>query len=189
VANEPVEKWGDILKKYYSNQRQYAGQFQTVAALTRLEEVKQAIAKHGTFMSERSLKSDRLFVEANFKMGLMDDNEVKMYDMVFQTLVGLNDWIPKDACTIYVRTPLETCLQRIKERNRNAEQSIDFKYLETLHELHEQAFLKSAFLVIDNQLPITPEHVQAVCAQLGDGLTAIPQTPQPAEPPVSKMGR
>ncbi len=47
-----------------------------------------------------------------------------------------------DAChldlIIYLRAKPETCLERIKTRNRPEEQSITLDYLKQLHERHEE---------------------------------------------------
>lgn len=38
---------------------------------------------------------------------------------------------------VYLRAKPETCLERIRSRNRSEEQSITLDYLRQLHELHE----------------------------------------------------
>ena len=38
---------------------------------------------------------------------------------------------------VYLRATPETCLERIQTRHRSEEESIDLKYLQTLHERHE----------------------------------------------------
>jgi len=42
---------------------------------------------------------------------------------------------------VYLRAKPETCLKRIKFRNRPEEQSITLDYLQQLHELHEEWLL------------------------------------------------
>jgi deoxyadenosine/deoxycytidine kinase len=61
---------------------------------------------------------------------------------------------------VYLRAKPETCLERIRTRNRPEEQSITLDYLNQLHERHEEWFSsrnRTPVLIVDaNQ---TKEHV------------------------------
>jgi len=64
---------------------------------------------------------------------------------------------------VYLRAKPETCLERIKSRNRPEEQSITLDYLKQLHECHEEWLLSRTRTLITPVFIIdadqTKEHV------------------------------
>lgn len=64
---------------------------------------------------------------------------------------------------VYLRATPETCLERIKCRNRPEEQSITIDYLRQLHELHENWLIANTDKVSTPVLTVdadqTKEHV------------------------------
>ena len=52
------------------------------------------------------------------------------------------DNIWKSNLHIYLKTTPDKCLNRIKERGRENEMNITLKYLEEIHNLHEEAYKK-----------------------------------------------
>jgi deoxyadenosine/deoxycytidine kinase len=79
---------------------------------------------------------------------------ISTFDCSIQTLISNLFFL------VYLRAKPETCLERIRTRNRPEEQSITLDYLNQLHERHEEWLSsrnRTPILIVDaNQ---TKEHV------------------------------
>ena len=125
--DEPVKVWntimdenGDnIIKKYYEDQKKYAFQFQMMAYITRITELRKAMDKYNgdcIIITERSIETDK---EVFAKMLY----ETKTLDTI--------------SYTIYLKTTPETALERVVKRNRPGE-TIPIEYLRDCHDRHER---------------------------------------------------
>jgi len=125
---EPVKKWENIgiLKKFYANPVQYGYSFQTYVYVTQIQAIQEVyqgvnpseLAKT-VFILERSPISDEIFME--LQRGIVTDTEMDMYDSWRRTFEKL---IPLDlsrAHVYYLKPSLDTCMQRLKNRNRDGE--------------------------------------------------------------------
>jgi deoxyadenosine/deoxycytidine kinase len=190
IATEPVHQWVKIqddqkrnmLGAYYENQSKYATDFQFVAAITRLDEVKRLIDIGITsYLSERCIRSDRFFVEMNYKRNNMDNMQVQMYNATFSVLHSLLPWIPETNGIIYIDTSIDICMQRIKEsRQRPEEVGIPRDYLEDLEKIHHRELFSKhekfqplssleEFRVVNDQMFIINGNATLGSAALGPG--------------------
>ena len=132
---EPVNIWNTIrdssgvtiLEKFYSNQKRYSFSFQMMAYITRFVQLKEAINDTDTIIiTERCMYTDReIFAKMLYDSSLMEDIEYSIYLHWFDEFI-------KDIRIdgyVYVKTTPETCLNRIKSRDRKGEQSITIDYL------------------------------------------------------------
>ena len=71
---------------------------------------------------------------------------------------------------IYVRTELDNCVQRIQQRNRQGESTIDKEYLESLEKKHEDWLMnRNDILILDgNQNFKSEKFIQDVYLKLFD---------------------
>ena len=133
----------DILAAFYNNPQKYAYLFQAYVLRTRIRQVERAR------IVERSLLSDKIFATAQHRMGNMTQLEFETYKVMYSDAVRS---IGRCAGRIYVKTSVETCMDRIRSRGRQGEESIDLDYLKLLDELHEKAMkMETDVFVIDGE--------------------------------------
>lgn len=148
VVPEPVEEWQkvhngtgepiNLLDRFYKEPERYAYTFQHYVLLTRMEKDRKARASLKPLrVLERSIFSDRLvFVRAMHEAGFMGDLELRLYDSWFSMEIGQDQELTPDGF-IYLKARPETCIKRLRSRNRSEEAGVDRAYLENLHDKHE----------------------------------------------------
>ncbi|CAF0878151.1 unnamed protein product [Rotaria sp. Silwood1] len=166
IVAEPIENWtnlngNNLLGMLYNDPHRWGFAFQANAQMT-LAKLHAQPSKSLIKVMERSIYSARhCFIENLYRNNILHNVEYKILNDWFQMLTS-NDSCHLDLI-IYLRTNPETCLERIKFRNRSEEQSITIDYLKQLHERHEEWLspqtrtLPPPVLIVDaNQ---TKEHV------------------------------
>jgi deoxyguanosine kinase len=143
--DEPVKIWntimdnnGDnIIKKYYEDQKKYAFQFQMMAYITRITELRKAMEKYNgncIIITERSIETDKeVFAKMLYEKKILDNISYTIYLKWFEELsrdLKVNE-------LIYLKTDPETALKRVIKRNRPGE-TIPIDYLNDCHERHER---------------------------------------------------
>lgn len=143
-VDEPLNKWDQIqdangetiLQKFYQDQTKYGFPFQTMALLSRLIAIRDAIAANPgkIIISERSLYTDKLvFAKMLFEGGIIEDVNYQIYLSCFDAFIGQ---CPVDA-VIYIKTDYKICRERITKRLREGEQGIPLEYLENCEKYHD----------------------------------------------------
>ena len=143
--DEPVRVWNtimdkqgnNIIKKYYEDQEKYAFQFQMMAYITRITELRKAMEKYNgdcIIITERSIETDKeVFAKMLYEKGILDNISYTIYLKWFEELSrGL-----KVDQLVYLKTEPETSLKRVIKRNRPGE-VISLEYLKNCHERHER---------------------------------------------------
>jgi len=168
---EPVSKWQEIkssssglnlLDIFYKDPKRYSYLFQTFAFLSRMQSqlhpyeiLEKDTNNKKMFLTntktekaetvivfERSVLSDRYcFAKNCFETGIMSEVEHKVYETFHTFLVEEFKMLRLNGI-IYLRTNPETCVERLKKRNRSEEKDVDKDYLETLHKKHEEWLLE-----------------------------------------------
>lgn len=146
-VEEPVGIWESIqqdglnmLQLFYKDTCRYAFTFQILAFTTRLKLLKDAIKQANesdppvkTIIMERSLEADRnIFAK-------MLNSDKQMQQCEYDIYVKMSDDILQDYSVdgiVWINTPPEECVNRIKKRNRDGEETISFDYLLKCHENH-----------------------------------------------------
>jgi thymidylate kinase len=136
---EPVDIWTAIKDKegnnalecFYNNPHKHAISFQILAFITRLEQIKLAMDSADYFepviITERSLEEDRhIFAEYLHESGFISDIDYEIYKYWFDNLAILPD------LNIILKLSPEQCLERIINRARKGEDSINLHYLSCL---------------------------------------------------------
>ncbi len=144
VIEEPVEEWKsiqneegeNILGLFYKDGPKYAYLFQTIVFKSRIRALEIQQKKPIRF-SERSIWTDKnIFSKNCYEMGLMNTVEKSTYDFWFSWLESKIKRMPDGI--IYLRASAETCLERMKKRDRVEETSVSLDYLSKIHEKHEE---------------------------------------------------
>ena len=138
TLEEPVED-NPYLGKFYENPKRYALEMQFWLMSRRFYMHQQAIEHiwktgQGVVM-DRSIYGDAVFAEKNYLDGNINkigyENYLKMREVMFRFLM-----VPQ--ITIYLSAPPKTCLERIKQRQRDCEVNIPLDYLAGIDRLYEK---------------------------------------------------
>ena len=97
---------------------------------------KAADSPKSVIILERSLFSNKIFMDISATLGKLNELEYHMLMTVFDFFI--QNVSPVLNGIIYLKTPVDVCIKRIAIRNRGEESSIDEKYLSLLHEKFEQ---------------------------------------------------
>jgi deoxyadenosine/deoxycytidine kinase len=157
-VKEPVEKWkrNGRLEQYYKDPKRRAYQFQTMAFHSRVHECLKAWKKHrktsDIFLLERSIFTDMLFMRMLLHEKMVDETEFEDYKQLWNMWDKVMPFQPH--LFVYLRPTVETCMTRLKERNRNGESAVSVKYQEQLMIEHDK-FLNSEYVTIgcDHHVP------------------------------------
>jgi len=144
---EPVDAWqggfaSNLLDAFYRDMERWAFTFQIVAFITRpktWEEVR-ALTGHRLVVLERSVFTDRhVFAPMLHDLGAMSDSEWQVYCRLWDFVVS--NYCAEPDCILYLPTPAEVCLERIRTRGRGEETGITLEYLQRLETLHDEWLL------------------------------------------------
>lgn len=163
---EPVRSWkqgfeDDLLSLFYGEPKRWAFSFQLAAFTTRLMQWQEALREPGRLplVLERSVYCDRhVFARNCYEQGLMTPTEWQLYCRLW-------DWVcprqfAETSTIVYVRTPVESCRERILRRGRAEETGIPPSYLSALERLHDDWLLSTpGVVVLDGTLEWSPEAV------------------------------
>ena len=144
VLKEPVDLWSTIkdennetiLEKFYKDPKTYAFPFQILAFMTRLSEIKKMLETYPDceiLLCERSIEADKnIFAKMMYDDGLMDLISHQIYLTMSE---NMRADFPLSK-VFYLDIPVETCIERIKKRNREGEENIAANYLEKCMKYH-----------------------------------------------------
>jgi len=141
---EPVDTWregfaGNLFEMFYTDMPRWSFTFQIMAFTTRAKTWSEILEKvqGNRVVLERSIYTDRnVFAKNLYAGGAMNDSEWQVYQQLWEFLAF--NYCEKPQKIIYLRTPAELCLERIKKRGRNEEQKMPLDYLKNLEDLHDE---------------------------------------------------
>ena len=141
-VEEPISKWQNIgnenlFQKFSENPERWCFSFEFYSMLTKVEAlIKAANCDKTIIIIERSLLSNKIFIDISKKMNKLNEME---YGMLINTWnFYMQNIYPQIKGIIYLKTPVDVCVQRIILRNRNEENSVDKNYLKLLHDKFEE---------------------------------------------------
>ena len=162
---EPLNIWNEIkkcdkpiLQLLYENPGQYATTFQYLTLITRQSQYMEFLETKGDGIAifERSYLSDKLFQNVMHSEGYINQLDLDIYDTSHKPKIK--------HIHIYIRTQPYICYERIHlKRKRPEEQNINILYLEKLHKMHEDIFMKDDMICIDNNEEISEDNLNIVC--------------------------
>ncbi len=151
---EPVDRWrqgfaNNLFEMFYNDMKRWSFTFQIMAFITRAKTWTEILAQvdADSVILERSIHTDRnVFAKNLYLVGAMNDSEWQLYQHLWDFL-ALNYTEEPDKI-IYLRTPAEVCMERIKMRGRNEEQQIPLDYLKRLEDLHDEWLMEHPDAII-----------------------------------------
>lgn len=138
IALEPLHRWSDVnsvdlLALTYQNQ-QYRHLLNNWIQLT-LFQRDLYLDTENVVLTERSLYSNQYVF---LRLACVGNNQ-QLYNFVHTELFKHFDGLyRKPEQIIYIDTPPEVCLERIRRRGRSYEQGITLEFLELLNRLHRE---------------------------------------------------
>ncbi len=142
VDLEPIENWQPYLNDIYIHNKNIFN-FQIRIWLDRCwvqekNDINNILVERSPFFIKNA------FIKLAKQDNLLSDDE-------YNTLLYLHKktdplWLNNKY--IYLRSNPESCIARIKKRNRVSEDNINLEYLKKLHNLHEEAILKLKDVII-----------------------------------------
>ena len=146
-VEEPLGIWENlggesILKKFYEDPIRWGYSFESYSMYSKVEAlIKGAQTEKPIIMVERSLLSNKIFFDLSSELGKLDSMEyhmlIKNYEFYIKNIY------PQLTGVIYLKTPLEECMRRIKKRSRNGEEGVDRDYISLLEEKFDKFISKS----------------------------------------------
>jgi len=131
---EEVEE-NPFLPDFYRDRRKYAFQTQLFFLLSRYRQLS-SLAQHRLFtktvIADYHFAKDRIFAYLN-----LSDHELELYERVVSIL---NEKVSRPDFIIYLQASTDVLLERIRERGRDYELSLDRSYLEELSEAYNHYF-------------------------------------------------
>lgn len=116
---EPVDEWNELLALQYESPEEWAFPFALKVLLSFREPM-----RHDTCIVERSpLASRHVFSQLMYNEGILNCQEWELFKEYHDVLAWKPDVI------LFIDTPAEVCLERIAERGRECERSVDLQYL------------------------------------------------------------
>ena len=188
IVPEPVEEWQkvetgehapvNLLDQFYKDPKRYAYAFQHYVLLTRMQKDRNARSSNKPLqILERSIFSDRMvFVRAMHEAGFLGDLELSIYDSWFSMQIGQDRALTPDGF-IYLKARPETCIKRLRNRNRSEEAGVDEAYLENLHDKHE-SWLHFGARQLDQYVKDEKSLLQTVSALQRQGQAGLDASPQ-----------
>ena len=136
LVEEPVKDWQDLegenlLKKKNEDLNRWGYSFEAYVLITKMNELtKVAFSDKKIILIERCMLTDKAFFDVNVENNLSTPMEEAMFKNLYEFLS--NNVYPKLSGIIYLDTPVEECVKRMKERGRKEEKDIKEDYLAQL---------------------------------------------------------
>lgn len=200
VAQEPIYDWQNkiygqsLLENFYQQPQRWAYSFETLTMLCRVREhlhLQQTAAS--TLICERSIYSGfYCFAQNSFGSGFLNQLEWSMYCDWFSFLVPHNCVKPEGF--IYLQADPATCYERIKKRNRLAENTISLEYIAQIHRRHEEflvthreqfstiAHVPVLILDVSKEFENDPAHFALLSNQLQEFIATTQTQAKPIQP-------
>ena len=167
---EPTKAWREsfatnMLDNLYRDIERWAFTFQICTFITRAKTWPEisALIDQKQVVLERSIFCDRfVFVENFYRSGVMSLTEYQLYRGLWDFL--MSNYLDQPDLILYLRTPAEVCLQRIKDRGRAEESGITLEYLLQLERLHDEWLRDGSeerALVLNGERWWSPEEILA----------------------------
>ena len=151
-VEEPVKMWQNLggmnlLDAFYSDPKRWGFSFEFFSMLTKIEALLNAAnSDKPIIIIERSILSNKVFMDLSMELGKLDKMEYKMLMTTFDFY--LQNIYPVLSGILYLDTPVDECIKRITKRNRGEECSIEKSYLQLLKDKFDELANCSTMIVI-----------------------------------------
>ena len=184
VIGEPVEQWqkSGLFEKFYSDMKRWAYTFQTKAFQSRVRLTCETYEKYGDsvdiYILERSIFSDRLFVEILVDQGLIDSMEKQLYDDWWSEWKRIMPIQPN--LFLYFKPSVKLAMERVEKRARSKEEvsGVTSAYQSLLAKKHDEHFGGQSFeceqglhipcrtLISDAEFETDPIEKEKLCSEI-----------------------
>ena len=172
-VEEPVKDWQNLggqnlLESFYKDPERWGFSFEFYSMLTKIQALlKAANSEKPIVIIERSILSNKLFMDLSNELGKLNPMEYKMLLNTYEFY--LQNVYPQLSGVIYLDTPVDECVKRIIKRNRGEECSIDKNYLESIKKKLDELAENSAILVfkIDGRYDLERDS-NSVCENISE---------------------
>jgi len=151
-VEEPVNQWQNLggmnlLDSFYKDPKRWGFSFEFYSMLTKIKALLNAAnSDKPIIIIERSILSNKVFMDISKKLGKLDKME---YHMLLNTYKFYEEHVyPQLSGIIYLDTPVNECIKRITKRNRGEECTIEKSYLEILKNKFDELANSSTMIVI-----------------------------------------
>jgi len=145
---EPVND-NPYLEDFYRNMETWSFHSQLYFLTRRLRIHKQLLDAEGSVVQDRSVYEDaEVFARNLYLQGDMSTRDYGVYQDLYRILIDL---LPPPNLVVYLRTSVDTLLERINTRGRCFEAGISRSYLDRLNALYEEwinSFIQCPVLII-----------------------------------------
>lgn len=168
-----------FLSDFYSDRARYAFQTQIFFLLSRYRQqrdtVNTTLSQGKTLISDYTFAKDALFAQIN-----LHGDELQMYYRVHEALA---EKIPTPDLTVYLYADTDMLMQRITQRDRTYERSMERAYIAELGEAYEKFFSRQngPVLKIDTtpyDFVRQPEHLKLIENRIRESLNMNPYQPR-----------
>jgi deoxyadenosine kinase len=132
---EPVDN--PYLEAFYRDRARYAFEFQVFMLQRRFEQHREAavLSKSRTVVQDRTLWEDTVFAQMMHDAGYISDQGWQTYLALFRSL---EEYMVRPDAIFYLDVEPDLALERVRQRDRGAEQGLELEYLVRLRDTYEQ---------------------------------------------------
>ena len=151
-VEEPVKSWQNLggmnlLDSFYSDPQRWGFSFEFYSMLTKIQALlKAADSDKPIIIIERSILSNKIFMDLSNELGKLDKMEYRMLINTYKFY--LENVYPQLSGIIYLDTPVNECIKRITKRNRGEECNIEKSYLEAIKKKLDELAYSSTMVVL-----------------------------------------
>jgi len=132
---EPVGE-NPYLVDFYQDMRSWSFHSQIFFLTRRLRAHRQLLDHPTSAIQDRTVYEDaEIFAHNLYQQGQMDERDYLSYRELYQVL---SEFLPPPDLVVYLRSPVETLVDRIRLRGRDYERRISPEYLKQLNILYEE---------------------------------------------------
>lgn len=129
------------LDNFYSDMNRWSFNLQIYFLAHRFMSQKKIVERAENAVQDRTIYEDvEIFARSLFEQGYLSDRDYYTYKDLFSNMVP---YLPKPNVIIYLRASVDTLVERISQRGRDYEQSIERDYLEYLNRAYERWMKKA----------------------------------------------
>ncbi len=174
ASYESVEN-NPYLADFYADMRAWAFHLQIYFLGNRAQEVETLLNTNHSAIMDRSIYEDaHIFVRALHEMNNLSDRDYQAYFKLYELVLRQ---LPKPSLLIRLVAPVETLVERIQQRARSIEDTIDPDYLRLLDSYYQQwalEYAESPVLTVNSQLydfVNNPAHLEEIIAGIEHCIT------------------
>ncbi|HOZ37647.1 MAG TPA: deoxynucleoside kinase [Anaerolineaceae bacterium] len=163
------------LADFYADMRTWAFHLQMYFLGNRAQEVETLLNSDRSAIMDRSIYEDaHIFVRALHELNNLSDRDYQAYFKLYELVLRQ---LPKPSLLIRLVAPVGTLVERIQQRARSIEDTIDPDYLRLLDSYYQQwalEYAESPVLTINSQLydfVNNPAHLQEIIAGIEHCIT------------------